>query len=235
MTSFPRISTPQNEGQLRVSKWLKFQVLLDADEMEDLFRELGPFFIFLVSEVVSKETALLEHAQFLAGYRHYIEILKKGEIPENNQFRKIFSSVFTTTPDIMYAQDLGKERYLIKALKPVIQLQAHHFFLSDIDGKYHPMVLSDQSFSWGLQFSYPQIYQDPKSTEFSKVTTSAEFPNTELFVRLTKALRKNSMPTPFSYKGVKTYVPIRIGKKCLSWIANHAQLKKRGLEVVYGS
>lgn len=228
---FPKLSAPEKEGVLRVSKWLKFQILLDEEEMRDLFVALGEVSIFLVSGVVSQETASLAIPEFLSMYGRYVQQLKSGKTPSHAEFKKVFSSIFTKTSDVLYAYAVGEDRYLIKALRPVIQLQAHDFFLSDVDGKYHPMVLSDESISWGLQISYPQIFQDPKSLDFSKVTVSEEFPNTALFVQLTRWLRRNSLPTPFVYKGSKTYVPMRIGKKCLSWIAHHPQLIKKKLEV----
>jgi hypothetical protein len=233
--SFPKLSTPAEEGVLRVSKWLKFQVLLDAEEMRELLSSLKDAFIFLVSTVVDQKTASLSLQEFADKYSCYADMLKRGLVPHPADFKTVFSSILTATPDILYAQDVGHHRFLIKPVKPVIQFQAHHFFLSDVDGKYHSMVLSDESISWGLQISYPQIFQDPKESNFSKVIVSEDFPNTALFGRLTKWLRHHSVPTPFVYRGVKTCVPIRIGKKCASWIADHPQLLQRKLEVHFGS
>lgn len=229
MSLFPRISTPQLEGELQVSKALKFQVLLDAEEMRTLLESLPACNFFMVSEVVNKETAALSVPAFLERYREYVETLKRGEIPNAKAFRGIFSSVLTTSLDILYAQQVGDDRFLIKSLQPIIQLQKHHFFLSDVDGKYHPMIQGDDSISWGLQFSYPQIAQDPKTSNFSKVDDS--FVNTQLFSALSKALRKLSVPTPFIYRDVKTNVPIRLGKQCFTWIEKHPQLIKKGVQV----
>lgn len=233
--NFPRASTPDAEGVLRVSKWLKFQVLLDEEEMQEWLQALMPLEIFLVSRPIHKEGASLSVDLFCKKYTQYIQMLKEGQVPSVSEFRDVFSAIFTATSSILYAHLVGEERFLIKSIKPVIQLQPHHFFLSDVDGKYHSMVLSDESISWGLQLSYPQIFQDPKESHFCKVTSSEAFPNTALFTRLTHWLRRHTLPTPFLYQGVKTNVPIRIGKKCLSWIAKHPQLIKRKIEVGYGN
>lgn len=235
LTEFPRISTPAQEGILRVSKWLKFQVLLNEEEMHALFSHLGSFSIYLVSGWVRREQASLSKEAFLSLYSRYVSYLKRGEVPPVEEFKIPFSSILTRTADLLYAQDVGQERYLIKALRPVIQLQAHHFFLSEVDYKYHPMVQSHESISWGLQISYPQIFQDPKSADFSKVTVCEAFPNSEFFILLTKWLRQHTLPTPFVYRGVQTYVPIRIGKQCVSWINCHPQLLKRKLGVKLSS
>jgi len=226
-----RISTPAQEGVLRVSKWLKHQVLLGAEEMESLFSTLSPFSIYVVSEVVSARNGLISHEEFLEKYAAYANTLKEGNIPDETSLRRYFSAIFTVTPDILYAMQAGPDKFLIKALKPVIQLQGHHFFFSRVDGKFHSMVLGKGSVTWGLQFSYPQIYQDPKDHSFSKVVDSSFFPNTALFTRLVKWLRSNTIPTPLLAEGKRTNVPIRIGKRCLEWIDRHPHLIAQDINV----
>ena len=89
------------------------------------------------------------------------------------------------------------------------------------------MVLSTESVTWGIQFSYPQLYQDPKSYRITKVVDSSEFPNTSVFARMLKWLRHHTLPTPFSVDGQRVNVPIRIGRSCLEWIHMHPQLKEQ--------
>jgi hypothetical protein len=226
-----RISSPQEEGSLRVSKWIKVQVLLDATEMEELFAELGSFSVFCVSDVVTSHQALISHSEFLRKYREYSNALKQGEVPEEVSLKRYFSAILTTTPEFVYAMQVGQDKYLIKALRPVVQLQLHRFFVSSVDGKFHPMVLGEESITWGLQFSYPQIFQDPKNHQFSKVTNTPDFPNTQLFLHLMRWIRKNTIATPFVREGVRVNVPMRLGKKCFSWIGSHPQLPAKGLTV----
>jgi hypothetical protein len=229
-----KISTPAIEGVMRASKWLKHQVLLDEEEMRDLFRALEPFEIFVVSEPVSEEKMQIGHQEFLAKYAEYVGALKKGELPDEAPFRKYFSSVFTTSSDALYAMEVGKEKFLLKTIKPIIQLQGHHFFVSEIDGKFHPLVFGKESITWGIQFSYPQLYQDPTTQDFSQVKESEEFPNTALYKRLAKWLRAETVPTPFLFQGKRSNEPIRLGKKCFSWIGKHAGLNEKGVSV-YGT
>jgi hypothetical protein len=231
ITPFPRLSSVHVEGVLSVSKWIKSQVLLDDEEMEALLKELAPLSIFIVSQPVTRDLYTVSSTDFLKKYRDYVVALKRGEVPQEAPLRPYLSSIFTATPEILYAQEVRPQSYLIRALKPVIQLQVHHFFVSDVDGRVHPMVLSDESVTWGIQFSYPQLYQDPKSCDFFKVNESTDFPNTALFMKLIRWLRRESRPTPLSFRGVKTYTPIRLGKKCFSWIHNHPRLVSKGIGV----
>lgn len=231
LSQFLRISTPQEEGVLRVSKWLKYQVLLSSDEMRELCAALDPFSIYSVSGVVKASETLITQNTFLEKYSAYVQALQSGQIPQEKELKPFFSSVFTASADILYAMQVGDDKFLIKAIKPVVQLQAHHFFVSSVDGKFHSMVLSDESITWGIQFSYPQIFQDPKTHAFSKVAQTEEFPNSVLFLRLAKWLRHNTLPTPFIHEGKRTNVPMRLGKKCLAWIHNHPGLAKQDLRV----
>lgn len=227
-----RISTAQKEGILQASKWLKVQILLDHEEMQDLLRNLGDMHFVIVSGPVCGKDVMQTADTFLTQYTKYIQLLQQGHIPDDKEFRQIFSSSMSATLDSFYAIQTGPEKYLVKPLKPVIQLQAHDFFYSELDGKFHPMVLSKDSVSWGLQFSYPQFFQDPKTRQIVKTTDPTLFPNTSLFKTLMRSIRSSSLPTPFAVKGVRTNSPIRIGKKVLQWIHQHPQLKNKGIQIL---
>ncbi len=229
---FPiRISSAKLEGVLQVSKWLKVQVLLDTDEMHELIASLAPVEFVNVSGLIKVEQAILSSKRFEEKYAEYISLLKQGHIPSTEDFRSFFSAAMTRSLDLFYAIAAGAERYLIKPLRPVVQLQAHHFFYSTLDHQFHPMVLSGDSVTWGLQFAYPQLYQDPKTRQVIKVIDSSEFPNTALFSKLLKWIRSATLPTPFEVGGVRTNSPIRIGKKAYAWIKNHPQLQRDGISI----
>jgi hypothetical protein len=229
-----RQSTPQVEGLLQVSKWLKTQVLLDSKEMGSLIEALFPFYIVSVSGPVSSEESVVSAASFLEAYTEYVELLKKGLVPPVERFRRLFSCALSRTLDSFYAMALGADRYLIKPVMPVIQLQAHHLFYSTLDQKFHPMVFSAESTSWGLQFSYPQLFQDPKTRGVVKVSDTERFVNSALFSTFLRWIRSHTVPTPFMVGGVRTNVPMRVGKLALSWVASHPQLKAQGISLCGG-
>jgi hypothetical protein len=234
--SYPlRISTPKEEGVMEISKALKWQVLMDACEMAELMESLGSFDIFGVSGVVGPDHGRLEKKTFLLAYENYLSSLKEGILPEEKTHRPFFSSIWSQEKSILYAAKVGEERFLIKALKPVIQLQLHHLSYSHVDGKFHPMVQAKDSITWGVQFSYPHIFQHPKTKEFSKVVNSPEFPNTALFLALGRWLRQNTLPTPIApleKPGSRIILPVRLGKHCFSWINNHPRLVEKAFQVM---
>lgn len=226
-----RISTPKVEGVLQASKWLKFQVLLDPEEMHDLLSCLGEVQFVCVSEPVRAEDAVISSRLFEEKYAAYVDQLKQGEVPATSDYRRYFSSAMTSNLDPFYAIPAGSEKYLIKPIQPVIQLQGHSFFYSERDEKFHSMVLSEESVTWGLQFSYPHLFQDLKTRKIGKVSDIPHFPNNTLFSKLSKWMRNATLPTPFEVSGVRTNAPMRIGKKTLGWIKNHPQLKLKGITV----
>lgn len=222
---------PAVEPPIQASKWLTCPVLLDVDEMYALLDSLGDFWIFPISGILPKGQSETSKAQFIEEYRSYIEPLKNGRLPDEKLFRTTFSSAFTASLEALYIVYLSEKEQLIKIGKPVIQLQHHKFTFSHIDGKFRSMVYGANSIFWGLQFSYPQLYQDARILEVKQVIDSAEFPNTALFKTLQRWVRHNTIPTPFLADGKQVNVPIRLGKQCLPWINNHPQLASSGLSV----
>lgn len=225
-----RISTQEAEGQFQASKWLAYQVLLDTPELEHLLKTLSPLEIFLTSISDSQQVRLSQEA-FLRTYDDYVSCLKRGELPEEANFRVPFSSIFTASTEEIYAIKVGTNKQLIRVLRPVIQLQAHRMHYSSDDGKFRPMVFGKDSILWGLQFSYPQIFKDNSTKEYYQVLEGERFINTALFRLLQKWMRQNTMPTPFLVEGKVINIPMRLGKKCLSWVNKHPQLSLKGLQV----
>ncbi len=215
-----RISSPEKEGTLHVSKALKHQLLVDSDEMRALFDHLSPFSLYHASRPVALNEAKIE--DFLDHYAKYVEGIKQGKLIDEAPLRPYFSALMTTEEEALYAQEVAGGRALIRSLLPVIQFQAHHFSFSSEQKKFLRLVRGKKSITWGIQISYPQLYQDPKTQEVKKVERS--FPNSVLFQRLARFLRSFTRPTPFLFEGQRINVPIRLGKNCFSWINNHPQL-----------
>lgn len=221
-----------SELPLQASKWLEQQLLVDTNEMESLFSALGDFAIFKVGSVCKNDEGELTKNEFLQCYSDYIECLKRGEIPEEQQFRSVFSSIFTVANDHLFQILVAGDRRIIRVEKPVLQLQVNQISYSTADGKFRAMVFGKGSILWGIQFSYPQLYLDAVTKEVFPVVDSAKFPNTALYRKLQLWVRQNTIPTPFEANGHRVNVPMRLGKLCLPWINSHPQLSSSGIKVV---
>lgn len=229
--NFPPLPVKEKAGAaLQASKWLKIPVLLDVNEMASLLTSLGDFWIFAIGGIVPIGSGCLSQEEFLIMYQKYIQTLKAGEKPENPEFKRFFSTVFTRSLEALYTVPLPHHQQLIKIDKPVVQLQMHQFDYSPIDEKFRSMVLGFDSISWGIQFSYPQLYQD-EEMHIKQVRDEDEFPNTLLFRSLQQWIRRHTIATPFLVNDKLMNVPIRLGKKCLEWINQHPQLQEKGLQI----
>jgi hypothetical protein len=225
-----RISTNQAEGVYQGSKYLKHQVLCDAEELKKLFDSLGLFWIYPLTGLSDGEP--ISPDLFLKEYASWIEVLKGGKTPTDRDLRKMLAAALTATPDALWKQEVPGNRYIVKMGAPVIQMQAHFFTYSSVDEVFRPMTMSEKSIFWGIQFSLPQIYQDPKTMQLLEIEESQ---NKLLFEKIKLWARETTRATPFVVQGKKTNVPIRLGKNCFSWIHSHPQLIEQGIEVYVGT
>lgn len=224
-------SRPAIGPSLQASKWQKCPLLIDANEMQDLLEVLGNFWIVQISGLIPIGQEIISPHSFLDVYSRYIAALKQGEQPADSRLRPYFSSVFTTFLEALYAVQVNEGQSLVKVVQPVIQLQAHRFDYSRADETFRSMVFGQDSIQWGIQFSYPHLFQDDH-LQVLTVRENSQFPNTSLFKRLQQWVRTNTIATPFEVQGKRVNVPIRLGKQCLSWINNHPQLQAKGLRVI---
>lgn len=221
MNQLPRISTPAIEGQFQAAKWLKIQALIDEQELAQLLAE--NFFIYPLSGMFSLSDLPMKKEAYLHTYATWIQDLKKGKIPSEN--REMNAVAWVPSSDAIWLQQVPNDRYLVKPCKPFVQVQVHQMGYSPIDQEFRPMILSQDCIFWGLQFSFPQVYQDPKTNELKETKES------DLFQALRKWIRNNTLPTPMLVQQKKVNLPIRLGKSCLSWINQHPQLRAKGLTV----
>jgi len=210
---------------LQASKWISLQVMISSDEMQSLLQDLGNFSIVMTTPSsvpeVSKE-------QFLDTYGKYCADLKSGTVPDPAEYRSCFSTFWTMDADAYVRVQVG-EGFLCRAVKPVVQLQYHLLGFSPADKKFRPMVLGKGSLPWGIQFSYPTLFQERNSHQVVKV--DQEFPNTLLFQKLRKWVRRHTVPTPFIVDEEMINAPMRIGQEARGWINCHPQLQNFSLRV----
>lgn len=226
LTKRPAASLP-----LQASKWLKLPILIDEKEMEDLMTAMGDFWIIPVGEVAVIGKEFVTKEAFLEVYSRYLRQLKLGDNTAHPQVRSFFSSVFTNSLEALYTVQVNEEKCLVKVERPVIQLQGHRFDYSTADETFRSMVFGVESVSWGIQFSYPHLFQDEKF-EVQVVRETEAFPNTVLFKTLQRWVREHTIATPFEVKGKRINVPFRLGKNCFEWVNTLPQLLLKNLRVI---
>lgn len=231
MENFPfEISHPSKEGFYEVSRWQSQTGLLDPSEMEDLLQSLPACHLVAVSEVLDKSEALLSVKDFLKIYSEDIEHLKSGKERDESKTRKYFSCNLTLSPTTHYAMEM-RGGCLMKARAPVIQLQSHSFSFEREKKRFLTMNFGKNCIPWGIQFSYPQIFRDPKTKAIHQTYSSSAFPNTLLYKEIMRWFRNHTQPVPFLIEGEKKRATFRIGNRALDWAHLHPGLRNNLLEV----
>lgn len=221
----PPISTPQQEGAFQAAKWLKLQALLDGDELALLLEALDPFWIVPLTPATSTEPAM-QRAAYVETYRNAIHRLQAGD--ELHTFRDLPPTIWIRSPTSLWLQQIEGNRFLVRPQEPWVQVQLHQMTYSAEQKAFYPMSLAEEAIFWGLQFSFPGVYQEPRTLEFKEAKGGL---NWELFQILRRWIRENTVATPMHIEGEKMNLPIRIGKQCFAWIDSHPGLKRRALVV----
>jgi hypothetical protein len=215
----PPISTLEKEGHFQAAKWLVVQALVDEVELGQLMEE--DFLIYPLSGLFTLDAFPMEKGLYLKAYGSWIAALKEGVVPV--PAKELSAVAWARSPDDLWLQEVPGGRYMPKPRRPFVRVQVHHMTYSPIDDVFRPMNLSADSIFWGLQFSFPQVYQCSKTKELLEVEDG------ELFQSIRKWIRNVTVPTPMLVKGKQVNLPIRLGKRCFPWINRHPQLK--GLSV----
>jgi hypothetical protein len=220
---------PKKNVPLQVTKWVKIPMLLDTHEMEDLVLKQAPSFkLYDVQRVTPDKEGIYEPEEFLLHYTRYVNHLKKGEIPDLKDFRIAFSSAWSVAENAIYSIPSGESRRLLKACEPVVQSQMNQICFSKEEKTFRCQIFGNDSICWGIQLGFPFLFMDPSTYEAAK---TRDFPNMALFLTIQRWARQNTSATPFIVNGVKMNSPIRLGKKCFSWIASHPQLIAQGITI----
>jgi len=218
-----RISTPEIEGSFQAAKWLKIQALVEPEELAVLFEE--NFSIFPLSGAFGLDDFPMKKETFLRAYRSWIEELKEGKVP-NETLRGFSASAWVLDSSSVWLHQIPNGKYLARVNAPFLQCQIHQMGYSTVDGEFRSMILSQESIFWGLQFSFPQVYQHPKTGELFEVEDSS------FFKRVRTWAKEHSVPTPMVVDGKRVNIPIRLGKRCFPWINRHPQLRAKNLSVL---
>jgi hypothetical protein len=223
-----RISTLAQEGLFQAAKWLKVQALLSEEELKQLLQELAPIHLFPLTGSFLLDELPLPIETFLRAYGSWIEQLKQGIAPTDDALKPYKAMLFTQDLQAVWLQPVAEQKYLVKPSAPFILVQVHQMTYSPVDQSFRPMTFGQESIFWGLQFAFPQVYQDPKTEQFIE----EDLGPTELaFRNLRRWIREFTTATPMWVEGQKMNLPIRIGKQCRSWINQHPQLLAKHLKV----
>lgn len=223
---------PNTLLEMSMAQWTPVRALLDLDEMHALCLKLPAFSLYQAGSVLPTGHGEFDLKQFLSAYETYLLALRMGKFPAYKQLRHALCAFWSAEEDTIAVKAVSETEQVLSPAQPLIQLQPHAFCYSAFDTSFRSMVFGASSLPWGLQWSYPQIYQDPKTQDIYKVATSPQKPNTLLFRTLQRWMRHNTQPLQVLVGNQRICLPIRVGPKCLKWIHTHPQLHTWNVQIV---
>lgn len=230
--NYPETVSPKMAPLFLASKWVHFDFLVETDELKKLFVHLSePFYLFSTMGVQPKGTSLIALETFFDAWQRYIEALRARNQIVDNDWRFFFTACMTCDLGAIRRVEIPGMREIIIPYEPLMQMQIHRFSYSRSDNKIHPQAYGMDTVSWGVRLSYPQIFQYPHTRKVEDAQDEAIFKNAHFVPKVRAWLREVSVPTPLLIDGVRHNVPMRLGKGCFSWIANHFDLVRKEIGV----
>jgi hypothetical protein len=225
-----KISHPKIEGPFQASKWLYQRVLLSGVEMKNLFELLGAPFFFFLSKKGRQEDLVCFFDQFLKNYESYLTSLK---FEEKRVDKKDFFLAISKDLDPFYLMELNQQECVVKFKRPVILVELFSFHYLPNQDKFIEGAHLENEIRFGLQFSFPQFYQDFFTRKAVEHYKDEECENTLYFKSLQRALREISEPLHLKHPcGKPQRVSYRIGFGCKELIEKHQDIKRQNIEVL---
>lgn len=222
-------SHPKIEGDYRVSKWMNFQLLLNESELLELFKEIEVQHLLCLSHVGIYEDLYLSKQNYLNLYAKYLELLQKDTILESREIIKKLNVAIAYDFQDFYKIPLPDDKILIKMKSPSIQIKPFHFVYNHELEKFLPNVCSSSTIYFGLEISFPQIFQDPKTFVIKHIFKDQKLKSAQQFKKIRSFVRDHTQPARFQIKDNVKVATFRIGKKCINFAKSCPALKKEGL------
>lgn len=217
-------STPAREGVFRGSRWLQVAVLLEGVELLDLLQTFSNLQVFVTSGVVGKGQEQVTAEDYCIRYENHLKAIQASQRVESSSLAISLS----VCPSCLYVMSVGEQGRLVRVRRPVIEVRPHSLGYCKLDGKFRSMIRGESAIFWGIELSYPQLYQSPQSGEILATTDPAAFPNALIFRNIQRWMRQHTRPTPFIVEGRVLPISARLGRRC-EWAYQHPQLLQQGI------
>lgn len=219
-----QIASRERYKKPHFSKWQKIQVLLDPVELKALLQYLSPIFILNTSGVIPREKISIQVDEFVRIYEQYIAILQ-GKISRE---KISLSYALSQRLENFCMVQPSSNKYICRMIQPDVQIQTYSLLLDEF-GKPLSQVFSTDATSFGLQLSYPAIFQDALTGQVFS-TTKNTFAGWKLFSAIRNWIRSHTFPLPLHFKEKNSRLPIRLGPLAGTWITSHIDLNRIPLD-----
>ena len=223
-------STLNKEGAFKTSKHQRVQVFLSKDEFLDLLESLGEFYIVEHSKVLSCNAKTLSNEELISRYQKYLDAIYKEEV--SRDVLMSLSLAISGDCSSFYKIELPDQRCMVKQKMPALLLQPFSFHFDRENQEVFTGVHTEERIYFGVEISYPTIFQEPHSLETRFLLKEKDNQNTKIYKELTRRIRKMTVPTQLQINEKKKAFSFKIGVKQLLFAAKHPKLKKENLKLM---
>ncbi len=206
-----KTSTLQEEGSYRASKWLSFYCLFSDLELQSIIEKLEVLRVFNLSQVGNEKKLSLDKLDFFNFYKNYLEAMRLDQKEVLGEISKAMNLGVCFELEDYYKLSVGDNRFIIKNKAPIIQIHPFSFRYDRILHKFFDQAKSSDAIFFGLEFKFPQIYQDPKTSKVIEVYKEGIDINAKKFKILRRFIKDSSRPARFLIDGEKKVATFRVG------------------------
>lgn len=194
-------------SKVNFSGYLYQNVLFSKEDLEQLLILLRPFEFFNTSSVQTQQDDIMTEDRFLNFYERYLHHLFLDQPLDDKDIARMFLISLATSSSCFAKQELSHNRFLLKPIRPVIQLQPLGLFVSSIDKQIHAKTFSKEAQPFGIKISFPTIYEETQSHIIQEIKPDdIEY---EKFAAIRQFIRNQTKPLILIHKGEKKVYPIR--------------------------
>jgi hypothetical protein len=221
-------------SKLQASLWMSQRVLLTPEELIDLFGFLPSFELYSLSHVGSKEGFHVSKERFLELYKAFFMSFFHKKDMSFYTFKKQLTVGMTCKEYTLYLTEPSSGPFLIHMQEPSVVIGPCVFHYDNAAKKILYADHMTNAMRMGLEFKFPQFYQDPQTLQPVKHFTDPSNPNTRLFKGLQKWCRENAKVVFLEKDAEERFSPgCKVGNQCLDQLSNFFDLQMQGYKAIF--
>lgn len=219
-----------NSLEAHFSRWTHLDVLLNPDELQELFEKTSLPFLLTAHLFHSEESGCIELETLIDNYSNILKALQSKSELDYSLIRKTCHFFCAKNLEGVFRKKINDNLERIVYQEPLILVKPLSYAFSKVDHTFHVSALSPANLFWGLRFSFPALYQAPGSHEIVSLSPKNNA-NAMLFKGMRTYLRGASQKVNCEYFGQKIECPLKIGHEVLNWIHPYFESKEKGLRL----
>jgi hypothetical protein len=221
-------------SKLQASLWMSQRVLLTPDELIELFDFLPSFELYNLAHVGSKEGFHITKELFLECYKAFFMSFFHQKDASFYTFKKQLTVAMIGEEETLYLTEPSSGTFLIHMQKPSVVIGPCIFHYDSAAKKILYADHKTQAIRMGLEFKFPQFYQDPQTLQPVKHFTDLSNPHTRLFKALQKWCREHAKVVFLEKKPEERFSPgCKVGNQCLEQLSNFFDLQRLGYKAIF--